>query len=324
DWTRVRSSVPGNPMFIQRNNGGFTYTATSGSYSWVGHNPNNQLDMGLSYLDSFYYTGLKYPTEMTVGSGYKGFNDTIAAWSGNRITSQQCGQTWLATMRETAKYYSSTKQLNAVQVVTWNDYEEGTEIESGIDNCVSISASASGSNLNWSITGNEKTVHHYTVFVSTDGQNLMKLTDVASGTHTVNAANYGLAAGTYTFYVKAVGQPGMLNHMSRAVTASVNTSSSPSTPSTSTTTAGVSIASPTNNWSGYASSSVHAVASATATSGRTITAMRVYVDNNSMYSVSAAKVDTYLKLGTGTHNVVFQAWDNAGAVYKSSVLITLK
>jgi hypothetical protein len=286
----------------------------------VASNPN---DPGTGYLDNFYSTGLKYPTKMTVGSAYKGFNDTIAAWSANRITNQNCGQTWLKTMAESAKYYNSTRQLNAMQIVTWNDYEEGTEIESGIDNCVAISASASGAQLNWSISGNEKTVHHYTVFVSQDGQNLMRLADVASGTHSLNVANYGLAAGTYTFYVKAVGQPSLLNHMSGAVRASVGGGSA-STPSTTVTTTGVRVASPTNNWSGYASSPVHVVASAAAPSGRTITSMRVYVDNVSKYAVSAATIDTYLKLAAGSHYVVVQAWDSAGTVYKTPVSITLK
>ena len=321
DWTRVKSSVPGNPMLIEQNSSGFTYTASSGSFAWVMINSSNRNDIETSYLDGFYSTGLKYPAELTLGTAYKGFNDTIASWSANRVMNQNCGQTWLATMAETAKYYSTTKQLASMQIATWNDYEEGTEIESGIDNCVGISASASGAQLNWNITGNEKTVYQYTVFVSKDGQNLMKLADVASGTHTLNVANYGLASGTYTFYVKAVGQPAMLNHMSGAVTTSI--SGSDPAPS-NTTTGSVSIASPTSNWTGNATSSVHVVANAVGTANRPITAMRVYVDNASMYAVSAANVDTYLKLAAGAHSVVVQAWDNAGYVYKTPVSITLK
>ena len=43
--------------------------------------------------------------------------------------------------------YNSGKQLPALQLVTWNDYEEGTEIESGISNCLTISASVSQATL---------------------------------------------------------------------------------------------------------------------------------------------------------------------------------
>ncbi len=76
---------------------------------------------------------------------------TLAVWGSNRIINQQCGLTWLATLAEASKYYSSSHQLSAMQVVTWNDYEEGTEIESGIDNCVALAPTVTGSTLSWSI-----------------------------------------------------------------------------------------------------------------------------------------------------------------------------
>src|SRR6185503_17667552 len=40
-----------------------------------------------------------------------------------------------------------------------------------------------------------------------------------------------------------------------------------------------------------------------------ITAMRIYIDNVSAYSASAANLDTSLAVASGTHNVVVQAWD---------------
>jgi len=166
-------------------------------------------------------------------------------------------------------------------------------------------------------------VHHYTVFVSQDGTNLMPLADVAAGTHTLNVGSYNLAAGNYTFFVKAVGQPSIVNHMSGAVPVKVSTST-PTPAPTPTQTTGVSVASPTNNWVGAASSPVHVVATAVGTANRPVTAMRIYVDDVSMYAINAAKLDTYLKLAAGSHHMVVQAWDNTGAVYKTLVLITLK
>jgi len=78
--------------------------------------------------------------------------------------------------------------LPALQIATWNDYEEGTSIEPGIDNCVFLIPSQSGSTISWSVHGNENTIDHYTVFLSTDGQNLSPLIDVPSGTHAVDLA----------------------------------------------------------------------------------------------------------------------------------------
>ena len=172
DWATVRASAAGNPLFIFRNSGGFTNTDSDGSFAWVGIS-STATDMGLSYVDGFYKAALSHASELGIGSGYKGFNDTLASWGKDRIVDQQCGQTWLATWAEAGKYYSSANQLTNLQIATWNDYEEGTEVESGIDNCVTISAALSGGTLGWTISGQENTIDHYTIFASQDGQNLM-------------------------------------------------------------------------------------------------------------------------------------------------------
>jgi len=218
DWSRVRASIAGNPIFMMRNKAAFADPTTDGGFSWLQTSATNPNDEMLSYLDGF-YNAAQSSSKVAVGSIYKGFNDTLAAWSANRIINQQCGLTWLDTFAEAGKYYSSSNQLDAIQVVTWNDYEEGTEIETGIDNCVALAPTVAGSTLTWSIgsKASEKTIDHYTVFISTDGQNLMNLADVAAGTHSLSLSQYDLAAGTYVLYVKAVGRASIVNHMSPAV-----------------------------------------------------------------------------------------------------------
>jgi hypothetical protein len=145
DWTRVRAGVAGNPMFIFRNGSGFTKPQSSGAFSWVEPTTVTATNlMAINYLDNYYKTALSMPSAYSTGSGYKGFNDTLALWGTNRIIGQQCGQTWLKSIAETGKFYSTTNQMLGIQLVTWNDYEEGSEIESGIDNCVTVSASVAG------------------------------------------------------------------------------------------------------------------------------------------------------------------------------------
>ncbi len=181
DWTRVRAGVAGNPMFIFRNGSGFTKPQSSGAFSWVEPTTVSATNpMAINYLDNYYKTALSMPSAYSTGSGYKGFNDTLALWGTNRIIDQQCGQTWLKTVAEAGKFYSTTKQMLGIQLVTWNDYEEGSEIESGIDNCVTVSASVAGTVVSWSITGQMNTVDHFTVFASQDGVNLMWLADAAT------------------------------------------------------------------------------------------------------------------------------------------------
>src|SRR5256885_67177 len=215
NWTTVRAQVPGNPILIFQNAGGFTRSYSDGGFSWVMPGDVTSLDpMAVNYLDDFYSTALAHSDHLPFATGYKGFDDTIADWSANRHMQQQCGQTWLKSMAEIGKYYSANRQLTAFQLVTWNDYEEGTEIETGIDNCLNIGAAVAGSIVSWSVSGNENTLDHYTVFISTDGQNLMSLGDLPTATHSLDLSTFGFAAGNYTVYVKAVGKPSIINHMS--------------------------------------------------------------------------------------------------------------
>jgi hypothetical protein len=213
DWDAVQAQTSSDIAWIFENSNGFSHAITSGSWSWVNISEN----FGFDYLNQFYTTAQKYPQEMTWGGTYKGFNDTLASWGENRIINQQCGETWLQTFNLLNTYYSSRQQLPILQLITWNDYEEGTEIESGIDNCLSISANASGSNLQWSINGNEDTVSQYAVYVTTDGENLLALNTLPVGSRSLNVAAYHLASGSYTAYVQAVGKATIKNQMSEAV-----------------------------------------------------------------------------------------------------------
>lgn len=214
DWAAASAALSTQPEFLFQNNSGFTHVLSDGSYSWV---MPTTTDYGMSYLTSFYDTGLPLTNEQTVGATYKGFNDSLASWGSGRIMGQQCGQTWLQTFSEVNGLYNSGKQLPALQLVTWNDYEEGTEIESGISNCLTLSATVSGSSLQWTINGNASTVDHYVAYISTDGQNLMSLGDVSAGLTSVNLCNYSIPNGSYTLYVQAVGRPSMTNQISGPV-----------------------------------------------------------------------------------------------------------
>lgn len=225
NWDQVNAAVSTQPVYLFQNNNGFSHALSSGSYSWV---MPTTTDYGAGYLTSFYDTGMGFANDQTVGAAYKGFNDTLASWGSNRIMGQQCGQTWLETFSEADKLYNSGKQLHSLQLVTWNDYEEATEIETGINNCLSISASASGNSLAWSIKGNENTVDHYVAYISRDGQNLMALAQANPGTNSLNLCSYSVADGNYTGYVQAVGKPSMTNQISRAV--SFTKSCAPATP----------------------------------------------------------------------------------------------
>ncbi len=241
DWNAAKAALATNPSFLFQHSRGFSHVQSDGAYSW---DIATSSDYGMSYLSGFYQVGMSAPGKETWGASYKGFNDKLASWGLNRIMDQRCGQTWLQTFAKINSLYNSTNQLAAMQLVTWNDYEEGTEIESGIDNCVSVSATLAGNSLQWQVTGGESTIDHYRVYVSSNGQNLMPLTDQTVGTHALDMCGYSLAAGNYKLFVQAIGKPSLKNQISSAVayapqcgaTSASDAGASETTPTTPPTT----------------------------------------------------------------------------------------
>lgn len=212
DWKAIQAATSSNVTWIFQGSSGFAHSFTDGSYAWM-HATSTVY--GMDYLTTFYSAAMKVPQNIAWGAGYKGFNDTLASWTLNRVVGQQCGQTWLQTFDMINKYYNSGAQLPALQLVTWNDYEEGTELESGIDNCLTVSASKSGPLLEWTVNGSENTVDHYAIYFSSDQSNLLELNTVPAGTHAMDLGAYQLMTGK--LYVQAIGKPSIKNQISAAV-----------------------------------------------------------------------------------------------------------
>ena len=219
----------GMPLLLFENAGGFTHARSDGAFDWV--NPTqNQDDLRISpastggTVDNFYATSLNYLSSKVVwGVAYKGFNDVQSAWGANRLIDQRCGQTWVLSLASARNNgYSSSRQLPFVQIATWNDYNEGTPIETGIDNCYQVAASVSGSTLTWQANAangnaNPATISHWLVFDSTDGgSSYQQIASLAAGSTSYDLS--GLPAGTHTLFVKMVGRADILNQVSGTVT----------------------------------------------------------------------------------------------------------
>jgi hypothetical protein len=213
NWDQIRAAVPGNPLFIFKDAADFNHAQSNGSMSWVGISGDRN-DWGQTYHDYFYTTAQQHPGQHTFGSAKKGFDDTGALWSRNRVVNQNCGATWLNTFASIAKFYNASKQLESLQIVTWNDYEEGTAIETGIENCVAVNAVIQGTALRWSISGDPRTLDHFTVYMTSDGQDLEAVGDFPVS---ANSMDVGSLGGSHTFFVQAVGKPSMTNHTSNGV-----------------------------------------------------------------------------------------------------------
>lgn len=130
-----------------------------------------------------------------------------------------------------------------------------------------------------------------------------------------------LSNGSHNAVIKSWNTAGQAH--SQSVSFSVGSAGSPApapapTP-TPTGATGVTVSSPSNG--GSSGSPIHVVASAQASGG--IAAMQIYLDDNLVFKTNAGSLDTSVNAGSGTHNLVVQAWDNSGAVYKQPVTVTV-
>jgi hypothetical protein len=133
---------------------------------------------------------------------------------------QRCGQIWIQSLTESNKYYKDTP-LPFLQIATWNDYNEGTEIEAGIDNCYTVSAQIAEENLTWALDSSNanaslSTVSRIEVYDSRNGRDLNLLASLppaVTGSYRLDE----LPSGKHRIYVRMVGKNSILNRMSAPV-----------------------------------------------------------------------------------------------------------
>ena len=142
DWDRVREAVnqwENPPLLIYKDEPPPQYAHDfDGSYAWIhpGHGwaPDGS-DWGKDYLQSFYQRMKKHEGKVIIGGVWPGFNDTKASWSLNRHMSRCCGQTFEDTLKIFHQHDDPEHPMPFMLIATWNDYEEGTEIENGVSDC---------------------------------------------------------------------------------------------------------------------------------------------------------------------------------------------
>lgn len=149
DWLRVSRAVknwPEKPALLYKDPVAKWNDAFDGFYAWVqpgskGWAPDGS-NWGKDYLDNFYQTmNSRFPEKIAVGGAWPGFNDSRASWSRNRKIDYRCGKTFEDSLRLFRRYHGSQNPLPFLMIETWNDYEEGTAIERGYNNCGSSSSS---------------------------------------------------------------------------------------------------------------------------------------------------------------------------------------
>jgi uncharacterized repeat protein (TIGR02543 family) len=178
------------------------------------------------YLAGLYAGIVANPSKLGIGVVYKGFDDTNASWTKNRVIAQQCGQVWLDTFAKMSTYFSTAKQIPFVQIQTWNDYEEGTEVETGIDNCWIVNAALNGNTVSWSLSQSSQsqgiyatlaTIDHFAVWYESSGGLWYKIVDNIPTTATSATFTNPFPTRPFSIYVQAVGKAGFFNQLSNKV-----------------------------------------------------------------------------------------------------------
>jgi len=217
DWRRVRAALIRSPLFVFRNTGAFDNPDSEGAFAWNAPEIANPSDPeALRYLERFYSRAQHSPEKFVMGAVYKGFDDSRASWGQGKRIPENCGQTWLDTFAEINRFYSASRQLPALLVVTWNDYEEGTAAEPGVGCPSGITPRLSGSVLTWDFQGNRNAVDRFVIFDSPDRKQLVKLGEVGAQQSSFDLRRMNLQQGDW-LYVKAQARAGMLDALSSPI-----------------------------------------------------------------------------------------------------------
>ncbi len=200
------------------------------SYDW--HNAHQNK---LSATDPYNFEGIKHFYDSIKGSGKKamgamsaGYNGTLSKLDGSWALGGYLPQDYGKCLIERARYINSIIPANVtrMQWATWNDWAEGTAVEPGIENDITVSGTIEGTTLSWTVTGgtgDESTIDHYDVYATEDGVNAALLKSVPVGTRSLDLASItGFRTGNaYKIMVVAVGKPCIRNHGSDKIAYSV-------------------------------------------------------------------------------------------------------
>jgi len=143
DWNRIRQvtrSWPDPPLLIYKDMSDKYPNAFDGYYAWVQPGKDGWARDGSNYGEdylNYFYRNMQehHPDKIAVGAVWPGFDDSKASWSRNRHIAYRCGKTFEDVLRVFRKYYGSQNAAPYLLVETWNDYEEGTDVERSIGHC---------------------------------------------------------------------------------------------------------------------------------------------------------------------------------------------
>ena len=210
----VKASDGGGQVWVLEGSGALADSYADQVFDWANvytSGPNATDPYNLGALSSF-HAAVGKSQKHAFGGMMAGFNGMLThsvGWSQGKYIPRDPGACLVQRANRIAEVIPAN--VTRMQWVTWSDWEEGTQVESGVANDIAITATQHAGVLHWTIaggTGDESTIDHYDVYVSSDGSNASLVGSVPVGTH---AFTLGECTSHGTAAVIAVGKPMIRN-----------------------------------------------------------------------------------------------------------------
>ena len=227
----VKSAAGGNMVWVGSDKTDITEAWADQNQNWQnawpdGLHPTDPYN--LFWVNEYYDKWVKpYPQKQGFGGICAGFNGSLSTTGGSRSSSPRTrnylprGSGACLVQRAASINAHIPSNVTRMQWETWNDYSEGTAVEAGIENDVTLNAEVEGTTLSWKVTsgtGDESTIDHYEIYASADGVNAADLGPVPVGTHLFDLQTVRGLASEVQVVIIAVGKPCVRDHASNRLT----------------------------------------------------------------------------------------------------------
>jgi hypothetical protein len=224
----LKSSTGGKMVWVEQGTGYLSEGWEDECFEWT-----DSFSTGVNASDPFNLDAVTSDYPAIKSSGKKAFGAMCARFNGTLTKSVSwsmgkylpCSNGLCEIERASSINAAIPSNMTRMQWPTWSDWEEGTQVESGIENDFALTGQVNASNVfSWTITsGDERTIDHYEIYASENGVYAADLGAVSTGVYQTNLNQVGLAPGSYGIYVDAVAKPCIRDHMSQAATLVIST-----------------------------------------------------------------------------------------------------
>ncbi len=216
----LKSALGGNMVWVEQGTGYLSESWEDECFEWT-----DNFTTGVNTSDPFNLGAVTSDFSTIASSGKKAFGAMCSQFDGTLTKSVGWsegkylpGSNGLCLVERAASINAAIPgNMTRMQWPTWSDWEEGTEVEAAIENHVALSVQTNATGgISWSVTAGEpRTIDHYEIYASSDGNMAALLASVPASQ--TNLSQLPVASGNYLVYVYAVAIPCVRNHLSPAV-----------------------------------------------------------------------------------------------------------